>query len=294
MSDQTHSSLGELLYEYTPMVTQVVEYGASFEAIASRQSPPPAKGRALTFIRGTSNRREVQRLGQGCRLPETTRHRPLRARHLRRDHRRGRQEDRPCPEGVASGQGTGSAAAGERGARRSHPSTMGQPESQDLGLWGTVAGGYRLLSDRSRHRIEHQVYPGFPKSEPFTHQRRTMSATLRFDEDASRRVEKIYTTPDVIEQRQTILRALALQPGERAIDIGSGPGLLACEMAVAVGRAGGSAGWTSARTCLPSPGRADHQPAAARSSTKKLARTRSPMRRRASTSQSAHRSRVRR
>ncbi len=65
-----------------------------------------------------------------------------------------------------------------------------------------------------------------------------MSATLQFDEDASRRVERIYTTPDVIEQRQTILRALALQPGERAIDIGSGPGLLACEMAVAVGTGG--------------------------------------------------------
>ena len=65
-----------------------------------------------------------------------------------------------------------------------------------------------------------------------------MSATLQFDEDASRRVERIYTTPDVIEQRQTVLRALALQPGERAIDIGSGPGLLACEMAVAVGASG--------------------------------------------------------
>jgi 2-polyprenyl-3-methyl-5-hydroxy-6-metoxy-1,4-benzoquinol methylase len=78
----------------------------------------------------------------------------------------------------------------------------------------------------------------FPKSEPFTDRRRTMSATRQFDEDASRRVERIYTTPDVIEQRQTILRALALQPGERAIDIGSGPGLLACEMAVAVGTGG--------------------------------------------------------
>ena len=44
MSDETGPSTGELLYEYTPMVTQVVEYGASFEAIASRQSPPPAEG----------------------------------------------------------------------------------------------------------------------------------------------------------------------------------------------------------------------------------------------------------
>ncbi|MGH2880120.1 MAG: methyltransferase domain-containing protein [Solirubrobacteraceae bacterium] len=65
-----------------------------------------------------------------------------------------------------------------------------------------------------------------------------MSATLQFDEDASRRVEAIYTTPDVIEQRQTILRALALRPGERVIDIGSGPGLLACEMAATVGTGG--------------------------------------------------------
>ena len=44
MSDQASASIGELLYEYTPMVTQVVEYGASFEAIASRQVPPPAEG----------------------------------------------------------------------------------------------------------------------------------------------------------------------------------------------------------------------------------------------------------
>ena len=67
MSDQTPPSMGELLYEYTPMVTQVVEYGASFEAIASRQSPPPAEGaRVQRLLRGTRNRREVERLGQGC------------------------------------------------------------------------------------------------------------------------------------------------------------------------------------------------------------------------------------
>jgi hypothetical protein len=67
MSDQTHASVGELLYEYTPMVTQVVEYGASFEAIASRQVPPPVEGGARRrLLRGTSNRREVQWLDQGC------------------------------------------------------------------------------------------------------------------------------------------------------------------------------------------------------------------------------------
>jgi Protein of unknown function (DUF3237) len=44
MSDEALPSMGELLYEYTPMVTRVVEYGAPFEAIVSRQSPPPAEG----------------------------------------------------------------------------------------------------------------------------------------------------------------------------------------------------------------------------------------------------------
>ena len=44
MSDEAGPLTGELLYEYTSRVTQVVEYGASFDAIASRQSPPPAEG----------------------------------------------------------------------------------------------------------------------------------------------------------------------------------------------------------------------------------------------------------
>ena len=44
MSDQTQLAVGELVYEYTPTVTQVMEYGASFEALASRQTPPPAEG----------------------------------------------------------------------------------------------------------------------------------------------------------------------------------------------------------------------------------------------------------
>jgi arsenite methyltransferase len=58
---------------------------------------------------------------------------------------------------------------------------------------------------------------------------------LQFDADAARRIEAIYRTPDVVEQRREVLRALALVPGERVIDIGSGPGLLAAEMAEAVG-----------------------------------------------------------
>ena len=62
--------------------------------------------------------------------------------------------------------------------------------------------------------------------------------TLQFDEEAARRLEAIYTTPDVVEQRREVLAALGLRPGEAVIDIGSGPGLLAAEMAVEVGRDG--------------------------------------------------------
>ena len=35
---------GELLYEYTPMITGVVEYGVSMDALASGQVPPPPEG----------------------------------------------------------------------------------------------------------------------------------------------------------------------------------------------------------------------------------------------------------
>jgi arsenite methyltransferase len=64
-----------------------------------------------------------------------------------------------------------------------------------------------------------------------------MSA-LQFDEEGSRRLEAVYTTPDIVEQRRAILNALDLQPGERVLDLGVGPGLLAAEIAVAVGAAG--------------------------------------------------------
>jgi arsenite methyltransferase len=61
---------------------------------------------------------------------------------------------------------------------------------------------------------------------------------LEFDEHASRRVEAVYTTPDVVEQRAVVRRALALSPGERVLDIGSGPGFLVAEMAAEVGPEG--------------------------------------------------------
>jgi arsenite methyltransferase len=63
-------------------------------------------------------------------------------------------------------------------------------------------------------------------------------ATLEFDEEGARRIERTYATPDVVAQRAQVLALLAPQPGERVLDIGSGPGYLAVSLADAVGPTG--------------------------------------------------------
>jgi ubiquinone/menaquinone biosynthesis C-methylase UbiE len=65
-----------------------------------------------------------------------------------------------------------------------------------------------------------------------------MSETLEFDEEASRRNEATYMTPDVVEQRRAVRAALALKRGEQVLDVGSGAGLLAHELAAEVGALG--------------------------------------------------------
>ena len=65
-----------------------------------------------------------------------------------------------------------------------------------------------------------------------------MSPTVTFDEAAARRLEAAYQTTDVVEQRCLLLRLLSLEPGQEVLDIGSGPGLLAREIADAVGPQG--------------------------------------------------------
>jgi arsenite methyltransferase len=62
-----------------------------------------------------------------------------------------------------------------------------------------------------------------------------MSKGLQFDEAGARHVEALYRTPDIVEQRRLLLDTLRPQPGDKVLDIGSGPGFLAIELAEAVG-----------------------------------------------------------
>lgn len=51
-------------------------------------------------------------------------------------------------------------------------------------------------------------------------------------------MERIYSTPDVVEQRARTRMAVAARSREHGLDIGCGPGLLACELARDVGPRG--------------------------------------------------------
>ncbi len=65
-----------------------------------------------------------------------------------------------------------------------------------------------------------------------------MSNTLQFDTEVTKRIKAIYATQDVIRQRSATIDALHLQPGQRVLDLGSGPGYLAASIAERVGATG--------------------------------------------------------
>lgn len=65
-----------------------------------------------------------------------------------------------------------------------------------------------------------------------------LMSDIQFSDTAADRLEKIYLGQDIAAQRADTVARLALQPGERVLDVGSGPGFLAQEMAPLVGPTG--------------------------------------------------------
>lgn len=63
-------------------------------------------------------------------------------------------------------------------------------------------------------------------------------AVLEYDDEATRRLLALYITSDVAAQRAEFVAAFDPLPGERVLDIGSGPGFLAAAIADAVGSSG--------------------------------------------------------
>jgi arsenite methyltransferase len=86
---------------------------------------------------------------------------------------------------------------------------------------------------------------------------------LQFDEEASRHAEASYKTPDIVAQRRAVILALALEHGEEVLDIGSGPGLLATDMAEAVGSDGAVVGIDPSESMLALARRRDQSPGTA-------------------------------
>ncbi len=86
---------------------------------------------------------------------------------------------------------------------------------------------------------------------------------LQFDDEGARRLEAVYTTADVVAQRREVRAALSLQPGERVLDIGSGPGFLTAEMAREVGPGGRVAGVDPSDSMIAMGRRREPEPPAA-------------------------------
>lgn len=65
-----------------------------------------------------------------------------------------------------------------------------------------------------------------------------MSTSMQYDDAFTRKLVQIYSTPDVIAQRDHVLEYAAVQVGETALDVGTGPGLTTKAIGECVGENG--------------------------------------------------------
>lgn len=74
--------------------------------------------------------------------------------------------------------------------------------------------------------------------------------TLEYNEEEARRLLGVYVTSDVVAQRTEFLNAINLEAGERVLDVGTGPGILAQSIAEAVGTSGSVCGVDISKSLL--------------------------------------------
>jgi SAM-dependent methyltransferase len=77
-----------------------------------------------------------------------------------------------------------------------------------------------------------------------------MSEAIEFDAKEAAETERSYLTADVTATRAVVMELLAPGPGERVLDVGSGPGLLLRDIAGAVGPLGLAAGLDSSESMM--------------------------------------------
>jgi arsenite methyltransferase len=65
---------------------------------------------------------------------------------------------------------------------------------------------------------------------------------LVFDDDTARAVESVYRIGEAQRRRRTVRETLAVQPGERVLDVGCGPGFYCAELAAELGPSGSVVG----------------------------------------------------
>ena len=66
----------------------------------------------------------------------------------------------------------------------------------------------------------------------------TQQGMIAFDEEIGRKAEVLYATPKMVARRRRVMDLLQIVPGQQGLDLGPGPGFLACELAQRLGPTG--------------------------------------------------------